>query len=296
MSINNTTILAIVELAIYLLLLPQTIWLAHRHGRHGILGYIYLNITCGVRIIADIVQIAERNHTGPPTIAVVVLGSIGLSPLMLAVAGFLHEIHHYLLLSTTTSHKKLKSTSRWLWFAQVQIHAIVATGMILVIIGSVSLIKAKTQKEVNDNNALRSAGAVILLVLWLGLLLYSLWLLYRASKNIGTRVLWQLSAWTLAAVTFVGVKVTYAVVYTFDHQDVDINPVTGTIAVKTVLVVGVSLLAVLAMVVGGWKSRGIGRARERVQPYRPVHEQAFAHEPIEAKHHLPRTIQSLERL
>lgn len=269
MTLSNTTVLAIVELAIYLLLVPQTIYLAYRHGRHAILGYLYLNLVCVVRIVADILQIAQQNSTtssGSPSIASIVLSSLGISPLLLAIAGFLHEIHHQLLTNTASfSFSNQRSTIRWMWFAQVQWHAVCAAGIVLIIVGSVNLFshaKTQTQEDVRHDDTLRSAGAVILAVLWLTLVSYCLWLNVQARKKVARRSVRNLAACTLVAAAFVGVKVLYAVVYTFDHEDLDLNPVTGSFAVKVVFGVGVMVAAVVMMVVGGWMSLGFAKQKK----------------------------------
>ena len=131
MAWSHTATLYIVDLVFYIILFPLTLYLGYRHGKHAILGYFYLNICCAVRIVADIVSVVDETKSsgnGQPSIAAAVLRSIGLSPLMLSLAGFLHEIHHYLLIITANSDKAEKRTKRWMWFAQFQIHGVVATG------------------------------------------------------------------------------------------------------------------------------------------------------------------------
>jgi len=46
-------------------------------------------------------------------------------------------------------------------------------------------------------------------------------------------------------------------VYTLDHADTAINPITGSFAIRVVLVVAVQFLAVMAMMNGGWMSLSI---------------------------------------
>ena len=65
----------------------------------------------------------------------------------------------------------------------------------------------------------------------------------------------KLAKWTLLAGLIIGIRVIYAVVYTFDPSDTAISPVTGSIAVKAVLTVAVTLAAVIAMTFAGWTTR-----------------------------------------
>jgi flagellar basal body-associated protein FliL len=261
MPLSNTSILSIVELALYAVLSPPALFIAYRHGRHGILGYFYLNISIAVRIAADIAQLIDNNSPSTtPSLAAAVLSSIGLSPLLLAISGILHELHHYLLqASATSTAEKQKKKSRWLLFIQIQIHTLCTVGMVLLILGSIHLAEAKSASDANAAYKLRSAGAVLWFVTWLGMIQYIAWLFFRYRGVQGPRSVATLRNWTLVALLFGGAKVIYAAVYTLDHADTTISPITGSFAIKVVLVVGVQFLAVVAMMIGGWMSSSIGR-------------------------------------
>lgn len=133
--------------------------------------------------------------------------------------------------------------------------------MTLLIIGSVHLAEAKSSSDANAAYKLRSAGAVLWFVTWLGLMQYIAWLFFRyrrmqqETKTFRTTIL--LRNWTLVALLFGGAKVVYAAVYTLDHTDTAMNPINGSFAVKIVLVVGVQFFAAVAMVIGGLMSLGI---------------------------------------
>lgn len=270
MHLSNTSILSSVELALYALLVPLALYVAYRHGRHGLLGYFYLNISIAVRIAAAICQLIDNNNTITPSIATAVLSSIGISPLLLAVSGILHELHHYLLLQASSTNADNEKKSRWPLFIQIQIHTICTVGMTLLIIGSVHLAEAKSSSGANAAYKLRSAGAVLWFVTWLGLMQYIAWFFFRyrrmqqETKSFRSTIL--LRNWTLAALLFGGAKVVYAAVYTLDHADTAINPINGSFAIKVVLVVGVQLFAAVAMVIGGWMSLGIVSEHQKQRP------------------------------
>ena len=260
MHLSNTSILSSVELALYAVLVPLALYIAYRHGRHGILGYFYLNISITVRIAAAICQLIDNNNATTPSLATAILSSIGLSPLLLAVSGILHELHHYFHLQASSTNADQKN-SRWPLLIQIQIHTICTVGMTLLIIGSVHLAEAKSSSDANAAYKLRSAGAVLWFVTWLGLMQYIAWLFFRyrrmqqETKTFRTTIL--LRNWTLVALLFGGAKVVYAAVYTLDHTDTAMNPINGSFAVKIVLVVGVQFFAAVAMVIGGLMSLGI---------------------------------------
>lgn len=267
MPLSDTSILSCVELALYAIVSPLALFIAYRHGRHGILGYFYLNLSVAVRIAADIAQLVDNKSTAAaPSLATAVLSSIGISPLLLAMSGILHELHHYLLHASATTPAERKS--RWLLFIQIQIHTLCTVGMVLLVIGSVHLVEAKSTSDANAAYKLRSAGAVLLFVTWLGLMQYIAWSFfrYRGLQHKIPRSTTALRIWTLVALLFGGAKVVYAGVYTLDHADTALNPITGSFAIRVVLVVGVQFLAVVAMTIGGLMSLGIVRDHDVRKP------------------------------
>jgi hypothetical protein len=55
---------------------------------HGTLGWLYLQLFCTVRIVGAALIIHQKSSTG---LAALIVGSFGLSPLLLCAAGILHE-------------------------------------------------------------------------------------------------------------------------------------------------------------------------------------------------------------
>lgn len=264
MTLTSTSDLYVAELAIYLILLPLTAYLGWRHGQRGLLGYFYLNAFCIVRIVADIVSILPANqHATHPKTSTAVLSSVGLSPIMLALGGFIHEAHVYLVEAKHSTQQAAK-VKRWLWVAQFHIHTVAILGMVLVIIGSIDLVASKeplTTSEVNHGDKLRSVGAALLLVLWVALSQYALYLFYVARKtptsSSGSVAVSRLVSGIVAAIPFLGLRSIYSLLYTLDHKDSKLNPITGALWVKVVFVVLAPLGAVIGMSIGGWLSRDV---------------------------------------
>ena len=82
------TNLAIAELVIYLLLIPDIGYILYRHGRRGFLGWGFLVVYCVLRITSSGVQISDRNSTSNSG---AILNSIGISALLMALSGIIHE-------------------------------------------------------------------------------------------------------------------------------------------------------------------------------------------------------------
>lgn len=77
--------LSVATCAIYAVLAFPVLYLLYRHGRIGLLGWLYLFFFCTLRIIGG--ALAVHNTSAAASI----ISSIGLSPLLLATAGILHE-------------------------------------------------------------------------------------------------------------------------------------------------------------------------------------------------------------
>lgn len=72
------------ELAIYAILSIPNIYILFKHGRAGLLGWAYLLIFCSLRVIGGAMDLSGSTSAG-------LISSVGLSPLLLAASGILHE-------------------------------------------------------------------------------------------------------------------------------------------------------------------------------------------------------------
>jgi len=74
------------DLAVYLLLLPIVIYIFLKHKWTGFLPWYYLNIFCVARIVGGALGVQGSN-----SLAANIIQSVGISPLLLAVDGLVHE-------------------------------------------------------------------------------------------------------------------------------------------------------------------------------------------------------------
>jgi hypothetical protein len=94
MTLNSGSRLAIAELVIYIILTPVVFYLFARHGKHGLVGWIFLLAFCILRIVADGLQISDgiKQSKGESYSATgAIINSVGVSPLLLAISGLLSE-------------------------------------------------------------------------------------------------------------------------------------------------------------------------------------------------------------
>ena len=80
-----TNNLCAAELAIYIALAIPTLYLLVKHGRPGFLGWLFLFVFCSLRIIGSALGLKSSSPTAG------IISSVGLSPLLLATSGILHE-------------------------------------------------------------------------------------------------------------------------------------------------------------------------------------------------------------
>ena len=85
--------LYILTLIIYAILAQPTLFNLFRHGRYGILGWFYLQFFCAIRAIGSVIELKAENNGTTKSTAVVIVNSVGLSPLILAALGIMHEAY-----------------------------------------------------------------------------------------------------------------------------------------------------------------------------------------------------------
>lgn len=77
--------LSIAELAIYLILSIPVLYILVKHLWQGFMGWLFLFVFCTLRLIGAALSINSDSTSGG------IIASVGLSPLLLAAAGILHE-------------------------------------------------------------------------------------------------------------------------------------------------------------------------------------------------------------
>ena len=72
------------EMVLCAILLPVIAYILFKHGWNGLLGWLYLFIFALLRVIGGAMTISGNSSAST-------ISNIGLSPLVLAAAGILHE-------------------------------------------------------------------------------------------------------------------------------------------------------------------------------------------------------------
>ncbi|KAH8654557.1 hypothetical protein BGZ60DRAFT_568364 [Tricladium varicosporioides] len=175
--------LSIVQLIIYAFLTPPTLYITYRHALPGLLGWVYLLAFLSLRIVGAGLTLSDPASTSASTIS-----NIGLSPLLLATSGILHEARHYY---NKNSDKKLEG------LAVLSYHFFVVTALALVASGASALSNSTSAPPPTSKLTLLKIGIVILLLAWLLLVAvaYFAFLQRNRSRSVGgTRLLWSVVA------------------------------------------------------------------------------------------------------
>jgi protein-S-isoprenylcysteine O-methyltransferase Ste14 len=115
---TTTTALAITQLTLYILLLPALIYLPITHSKHTLPGYLYLLIFAILQLISAGLHLSDPQS---PTSSI--LSSVGLSPVLLGLAGILHAAHTLLSPASQNSEKK-----KLAWAFQLALHLLTPRG------------------------------------------------------------------------------------------------------------------------------------------------------------------------
>lgn len=179
----TTNALSAASLAIYIILLQPTLYVLFRHGWPGFLGWFYLQLFCILRVIGNGLSISTpldptplAGSTASSDKATLIVNNIGLSPLLLATAGILHEARRarYAPVGAgAASGATWKSTREWQLVFHY--HFLVSGALALIIAGVVILDggAGSSLSELNTASSLVKAGSAIVLVCWALLVLWA---------------------------------------------------------------------------------------------------------------------------
>ena len=159
--------LSAASIAIYVIFLQPTLYVFYKHGWPGFLGWFYLHVFILVRIIGNGLSIHSSLHPVPliggttapgNNKATLIVNNIGLSPLLLAAAGVLHEARR--------ARRANGSSSTFEWILVGQYHLLVSGG-VRVDCGRGDIIGGgESQVNLHTAQAVMKAGAAVVVICW----------------------------------------------------------------------------------------------------------------------------------
>jgi hypothetical protein len=123
--------IALVQLIFYIPFLFLSVFVCFRHGFHRSSGWIYTLVLCTIRIVGGACQFKSHNNPSASLLqTILVLDSVGLSPLLLATLGLLSRFIDFI---------NAKSTPRFTVRHFRVLQLVLFLGMILGIVGGTSI-------------------------------------------------------------------------------------------------------------------------------------------------------------
>ncbi|KAK4246258.1 hypothetical protein C7999DRAFT_15588 [Corynascus novoguineensis] len=229
------------ELAIYAVLCVPVLYLLVRHSPAGLFGWFYLLAFCTLRMVVGAVPVSSAGT----------LSSVGLSPLLLAAAGILHEARFY--------RGRVNRTPERTIIAAFHLLVIVAVG--LVGKGASAL---QSDHHTSKDISLLNAGIGLLTAAWV-ILCFWAGVSYIPGQNDASAPAHRQGTILLYSVTFslasFGIRVFYTLVALTTRRP-SLSPITGSLAVRVVLSFLPELVATLAFLAAGMWTRNALRIRK----------------------------------
>ncbi|KAI9851329.1 MAG: hypothetical protein M1838_003970 [Thelocarpon superellum] len=152
-----TDSLAVATIIIYIILIQPTVYCLWRHGWPGFLGWFYLQVLCVVRIVGNALDLqAGTSATSTSNLKILILSSIGLSPLLLATTGILHE-------ARLARNPSPRLGRKFEWCVVIKYHFFVSGALGVLIAGIVFL---QSGKHFSTAATLLKLGAALLVICW----------------------------------------------------------------------------------------------------------------------------------
>ncbi|EQB53215.1 hypothetical protein CGLO_07095 [Colletotrichum gloeosporioides Cg-14] len=250
MAVSDKYSLAV--LIIFITLSIPTLFVTFKHGVRGwaILGWGYLFIFCSLKIIGSGMALGDPQSSGAT-----IVSSVGLSPLLLALSGVLHEARFY----HTSLSKRSANHKRDLIFV-LMFHMFTMLGVVLIAIGMSRLMKHASPDNVSKGWTLAKVGAVILFLSWVALAAGAAFTAFqgyiRSAGRPQKKAAVVLLAAVLFALPFVGVRVIATLAYVVSENS-SLSAATGSVMVKVWLYLFEELAATLILVINGALARNV---------------------------------------
>ncbi|KJK60841.1 hypothetical protein P875_00042920 [Aspergillus parasiticus SU-1] len=230
------------DLAVYLFLTPFVLYVYWSHRWVGWLPWTNLLVFCIVRIVGGAIGVNDSS-----SIAANIISGIGMSPLLLAIDGLLHEARYYRHPENNVLLGRI---------VIIAITGLMGAGLGLSIGGSLQVYQGKgTSSDLSH----WKVGTGLVAAVWAMEVVWALFSLLpsQCEKDApgykdGTKLMYG----ALAAIVFAGVRVLYNLIAVCTQRK-DLSSVFGSIAVRVVLVFLPEVLAALSMILAGLWTRNI---------------------------------------
>jgi hypothetical protein len=240
MKFNSRGGVSVFELIIYLPAIVIAAIVCSRHGFGRSSGWIYTLILCLVRIVGACCQLATyHSYTEGLLEAVIILESIGISPLLFATIGLLSRCADSLGQVSSGIFSAIH-------FRILQL--LITVGLILCIVGGTN---STSSTGVYQPQSETKVGVVLYVVAFIAIAAISGVTAAKLSNapSQDKRLVWAV----LIALPFIFVRLVYSLISVYSHNH-NFNLLTGSVAIRVVMAVLEEMAVVVLYLAIGWKT------------------------------------------
>ncbi|MDI1491546.1 MAG: hypothetical protein OHK93_002755 [Ramalina farinacea] len=235
MAIGSREGVAIGEIAVYTPLILAAVFVAFRQSFFKQIGWVYVVVFCGLRLASGALGVLSANNPKSTSDAAwtAILGSIGLSPLLLACLGCLKRVNDFL------------RPRSFIILALRLVHIPCLIALILGIIGGTDL---EHPDEQDKGYKYLKASAIIFLLTYLATLALALLTIPEFSRLRRGELGIMLAV--LASLPFLAVRVLYSLLADFKH-DSTFNIIDGNVWVQLAMALIMELIVAIMYILAG---------------------------------------------
>ena len=237
MGVSAHWVLALVELIYFAPAALPLLYVLRSHFSTGRSGWFFFLLFIVLQC-AGSGMIVSAGQNGTPSEVALILVQVGLSPLILGLAGVIHEYARLTGLATEGRSARL---------AQIASSAYHLAVIAAIAIYAVGASQSYQQPPPASAQTLSEAGVILLFIL---ILVLCATFAFVAWQTQGTRTATSLVWSTAISLVLLFVRIVYSTVSAFNKEP-QFNPVTGQIAYQVALVFLPGALIVAAMITGG---------------------------------------------
>ncbi|KAJ6025034.1 hypothetical protein N7540_005831 [Penicillium herquei] len=226
--------LELAEIVFYGLAIIPAFFCFVTHGKHGVAGWLYVILMCGLRLVGNGMAYHSLSTTGHPNEAAEIISGIGLSPILLAALGILHEANHSI---QTSLPSPLQGVS------VILPHATILAG--------IALAAASKGKFL-----LLEAGMVVLTIGWLIIVAFVILSFLSPSQRMDGEK--KLLFAVVIAMPLLGIRVIYSLIIAFVVGRAE----GGSLAVQVIFGTVPEFLVMINYLSAGIMTRNMARERQ----------------------------------
>ncbi|KAH8198657.1 hypothetical protein TruAng_007198 [Truncatella angustata] len=232
--------LAIVEIVIYVLLLPPLLYITWKHGKNGMTCWSLLVSFYGMRFASDIWQIMDRNKPNVPGALLIITNAGSIACLTLGLIGILYEINIILPYPKRWTDKIIMATT----------NLVNTAGIAMATYGGAP---SATAPGGVMNQLINRLGNILMLLALFALYAW-IWPTWNRVWSIRDDPSFKPALYMIvaaaAALPFQLIRIIYNTVYSFELVDRALDPIMGIFATRFIFLF-VTQLGCLVILLGG---------------------------------------------